>query len=251
MAIFRNTFEGGTNGTTVTVANSGGASGDAFTAAGAMIFSSTQAAHGALSIRDTPSTSSVVRWAISGVAAVSIRSYVYFTATPSMAIFRITHATDTTAAVVQVNTANKLRLNAKSNTQLWVSTADIPLNQWLRIEAYFIQGATASSGQAQIAYYLGDSTTPIEQSAVITGANFGGDIGLFTQARAGSEVTTNTQSTYYDDLAVNTGSDSNGFIGSSLLPVSPTYRWNGSSYVALDTYRWNGTAYVAIDRATP
>lgn len=249
MAKIRNTAEGGTNGTTVTVANSGGASGDAVSAAGGMVYSNTVAAHGSLSIRDTASTSSVLRWVIGGVTGVSVRLYVRFAATPSMAITRITHATDTTAAVVQINTANRLRLNAKSSVQLWVAAADMPLNETIRVEAYFIQGATASSGQARIAYYLGDSTTPIEQSPVITGANFGGDLGTFTQARVGSEVTTNTQVTYYDDIAINTGADSSGFIGPVPPPLPPSpflYAVDASTLVQVDAYYYDGAVLVPI-----
>lgn len=254
MARIRNSAEGGTNGTTVTVANSGGASGDAVAQVTNIVFDNTWAAHGLLSYRETPSTSSVLRWAIGSVTGVSIRTYVRLSATGTANLIRLSHNTDTTASVVLINTLNRLRLNAKSSTSLWAGSIDLPINQTIRVEVFYTQGTTTSNGQAKIAYYLGDSTTPVEESPLITTANFGGDIGPFTQVRIGSENTSVTQTTRHDDIAINTGSDSNGYVGPYVANASPTYRWNSgtSAYVRLDTYRWDAgtSAYIALDRPT-
>jgi hypothetical protein len=84
----RNTFEGGTDGTTITQANSGGASGDAWSTAPiigtgvTLTYSSLQAAHGALSMRIVqPATpaSTRVEWDALGALTgnVYFREYLF------------------------------------------------------------------------------------------------------------------------------------------------------------------------------
>lgn len=259
MTRLRNNLNGGTNNVGITTGNSGGASGDAFTAVEATALFSNEQSHSASLSMKPPSTTTtgLARWQASGDRTLAFRIYAYFTAAHA-ADYQFGQVlvinTSTAAATIMMQGTNLLRLrNNTTSLNPWTAASSFPLNQWVRIELLVNQGTTTSDGQLRIAYYLGDSTTAIEDSGWITGQNLRGDAGTINGVRF-SKISANTYggNAYYDDPGVNTGTDYAGFIGPELPPVvAPAYRWNGSAYVALDAYRWNGSAYVALDRATP
>jgi hypothetical protein len=216
MALMRNTFEGGSSGTAISAANSGGSSGDAFSATGNVVYSNARAFAGSLSaMTPTSATDGVMRWALGGSASVSVRLYVWVSATTTdnQGFIRLSHATDTTALNAFLNGAGALRLSAKGVTDAWTAPEAFPLNQWVRLEMYATSGTTASNGTMRVAYYLGNSMTAVQDSGTLTGLNAGGDLGTFTQARLGKLGATASPQFYFDDFAVNTGSDATGFIG--------------------------------------
>lgn len=258
MTKLRNSLNGGTNNVGITTGNSGGASGDAFTAVEvAAVFSNEQSHSASLSMKPpSTTTTGLARWAASGDRTMAFRIYCYYTAA-HVADYQFGQIlavnSSTAAATLMVQSTNLLRLrNNTTSVNVWTAANSLPLNQWVRIESLVNQGTTTSDGQLRMAYYLGDSTTAVEDSGWITAQNLKGDLGALNGVRF-SKISANTYSgsAYYDDPAVNTGTDYAGFIGPELPPVvSPTYRWDGTKYVALDSYRWDGAAYVALDRAT-
>src|SRR4051812_20189093 len=172
MAIQTNTAEGGTNGTTVTAGNSGGASGTAFGtvgtgAGGAIIYSNEQAAHGTLSWKCTPGTGAqTMLWSQTGSGAVfSTRFYVYLTGYPSAETQW--HLVQTSGGVLvagmNLTTAGKLKVFNSAAATLATFTNAVPLNTWVRVVLFGTINATTGSVTAKM--YPGDSLTATETQA--------------------------------------------------------------------------------------
>src|SRR6266704_1706023 len=179
-----NSLEGITpSGTTVTAANSGGVSGQAFSAseisigAGATVASdSTRAAHGALSLKlATGGTSGVfcVGWDSFTVTGSTLwfRFYAYHTANPA-AIYRLASAANASSlcAAVYLNTSGTLRVDNASGGTILTLTNAIPLNAWYRVEGFFTFSATA--GQAELKLFTSpDATSPLETQTTTAAQN--------------------------------------------------------------------------------
>lgn len=234
--LIRNNFDGGTNGTGMTTGNTGGSSGDAFSAVeAAAIFSNEQKKSGTLSMKpSSAAVSSYGRWAV-GEKNIAVRMYVYMTAAHSADYNLLQFRSDTTTniASVRMTGASNLRLYLHgSSSNAWTSTATFPLNQWVRVEVYIKMGTTTSNGEARIAYYLGDSTTAVQDSGALTGLNVRGDLtntGHVFIGKTGSGAYGGNF--YLDSVALNAGTDfpsGSGLIGPDLAPlatpiVTPTY----------------------------
>lgn len=249
MAKLRNTAEGGTNGAAVTAGNSGGPSGDPFTAAAATLtYTTARSAHGTVGFAAPSTPDAIARWAISGTT-IAARLYIWATTptTNDQGIVRVSHVTDTTAMTIYLNSAGALRVSDKSSTNIWTGPAAMPTGQWVRVELLAAQGATTTSGTVRVAYYLGDSTTPIADSGVLTGRNLGGNLGAFTQIRLGKTGTTAGPLFYFDDLAVDTGTDATALIGPPATEVaSPARMWLGGTYTPVDMLRYSGNGYQSV-----
>lgn len=161
MATITNSYEGGTNGTTISTANSGGGSGTAFnTISGAvagatLAFSSTRSAHGTLSMQIATGATSGSQWVgwTSGFGSQNtfyVRFNMYTTAYPAVSstIWRILSG-GSVCASINLRTTGQIRVLDANGVQIdgLISSA-IPLNQWVRIEAHFI--LDSASGQAEL-----------------------------------------------------------------------------------------------------
>ena len=214
MSSFFNEFTG-THDVAITTGNSGAGGSTAATAVTSGIyFSTARSVVGSSSARIDGTLGSTVtlRYALGGVRKVAARMYVYLTAV-DFDILTFAHATDTTAFNVRLVSTGTLRFLQKGGVTVWTSTSPLPLNQWVRVELYVQQGTAANDGSAQIAYYLGNSTTPVEAPSTFTGLNLGGDLGALTQMRAGKTSTPAASQFWLDSLAWNTDSDATGLIG--------------------------------------
>lgn len=226
MARYQNTAEGGTNGVTVTAANSGGASGDAYTtvtigAGGTLIFDNTHAAHGSLSYKVATGGSAVTVIAertLAGLtSAIALRGYGYFTANPAAALYIATvAATGGTRARLRINTTGKLQITDSTDTLTAAAlTTAIPLNAWFRFEVQLALSATV--GQATVARYDSiDSGTATESVASAANLNLGGTA---DKVRWGLPISlVNAGPFWLDSLA----SDDTGTpIGPDVLTVAP------------------------------
>jgi hypothetical protein len=215
-----NSFEGGTNGTTLSTANSGGVSGNSFgniarDTGHTLAFDSTRAMHGTLSLAIAMGATSgecYCGWAAGGkVPKTYGRFYIYQTAFVSantrIAAFYQTSPNTNANMLVRLVSGGKLALVDAASGVLWTSAANMPLNQWIRVEFMCVGHATA--GQAQISYYTGDSVTPIEASSTFTNQNTGGEIDAV--AWGVSSAFSNLTKLWIDDVAV-----------SHLAPLGPS-----------------------------
>lgn len=244
MAIRRNNFDGGTNGTGLTVGNTGGDSGDAFTAVEvAALFSNAQAHSGALSVvAPTGTESGLGRWSVPDSARqIALVSYVYMTdaQVADADIMRVEVSGAASDALrVQIMSTSRLRLRLPhAATNVWTATNQLPLNQWIRVECIIDIGTTDSNGQAHLAYYADENPTAIDESTLLTGLDLAGDGGTLANVRflkgGANAIVGNI---YFDDIGYNSGSDYAGFIGPNIIDPDPPIIAisNGGTYQLLD-----------------
>jgi hypothetical protein len=212
-----NSFEGGTSGTTISPANSGGASGNAFdvvsrTGTGVIQFDNTQAAHGSLSMKVQAATSGDIascNWSTSlgMLGQLWFREYLYFTANPTANCRVFSYIIGATnCGTVSVNSSGQLIMLSSNSVTMFTFTAAIPLNQWFRIEGTIFNSTTAGQGTLRL-YTSPDSVTPAE--AHTSAANFN-TAGSGNSAVWGIAFSAAVLGPYWiDDIAVSTC----GFLG--------------------------------------
>lgn len=152
-----NNAEGGSNGTALTTANTGGVSGDAFdTANAAITFSNDTAADGSLSYKVSPTgAGQVFTWSYGNLSAtydIYIRGYFRFTSLPSSvaAIFiDIIAANNATTDYVVLTPTGKMQVQAGS--KLVTGTVTYSVNTWYRVD--FHVHADATAGYTEIFVY--------------------------------------------------------------------------------------------------
>lgn len=192
MTVLVNNFEGGTTGTTITTANSGGSSGNAFdvvtnSGTGAVdIYDTTLAAHGSVSCKVSTGTSAVQslnRWStsIGTVPQAWFRMYVYFTAFPAAVTRIMGYATTvgTTCGTIGIGTNGKVQFFNAGGSAVITTANTVPLNAWCRIEGLLIGSATA--GQMQLKFFTSmDAQVPAELLTSTATQNTTGSPGLFS-----------------------------------------------------------------------
>lgn len=172
-ALYFNTFEGGTNGTTITTGNSGGTSGHAFDLAtvtnGTLVFSNTQAAHGTLSANMSTTVAGGVAWVGWNSFAPTTTFYgrcnIYLTALPNVtdAVFQHKGSSSSSAGNIQINTSGQLVGQTPSFANAFTFTSVIPLNTWIRVE-WFLSAGIAGTGSLTVNYYNSKDSTVITES---------------------------------------------------------------------------------------
>jgi hypothetical protein len=229
MVAVSNSFEGGTNTTTISAANSGGASGNAFDlvsigAATPFTFDNTQAAHGSLSAKIAPTASSttVAEWNTSVGTQTEFwgRAYVYLTGNPASTwLFHRVQNAGTNVARIALTTGRLIRLDGGSaNTALFTAATALPLNAWCRIEWHILVSATVGQLDVRIFRTALDGTTADESSALAATQNLGAQA---TQYQFGGVQGSATPSGtfWFDDVAISTV----GWIGPTQALTSGTY----------------------------
>lgn len=222
-----NNAEGGTNGTAVTPANSGGTSGDAFglvplTGTGAIKFSTAKPAHGTLGYEVTPggsSSSAKMQHAITAGLTFRFRFYIEF---------------DTALVVSQTSLADFLNISssvildviATGTGKISVRASGVSIgagftptvNTKYRCEGQCTIGTTTANGVVNFNVYAGDGLTAV-YSAASSSANLGtANINLVNYGKT-TTTSTHTNLLYFDDLASGDGTAAYGVPG-NLPPVA-------------------------------
>jgi hypothetical protein len=225
-----NTLEGGSDGTTITTGNSGGASGDAFSAvtiAGSTTetFSADHAAHGGLSMKiaETVAGSTRVNWTGLGALTGSVyhRIYVWYDAFPTASglIFGGVRTSTGAALSAQIRISGTGKIRVENAAAAFILALDgvvaIPLSQWARIE--FRCKSSTTVGEFEWKWWSSaDSSGTPDETLSATGQVLGADqdelrYGIVTNAPA-SPFTA-----YFDDMAVST----TDWIGPAGAPPPP------------------------------
>lgn len=231
-----NSAEGGTNGTTITPANSGGASGDAFDSVGGgsglAKFSNAHPVNtGSMGIDlyNALGQTNAVAWSRTFGDTVYGRAYIYLDARATSQFNKIEFVDLAFANVlgaVQVRGSDgKLTLLDDTQTVVGVSTMNLSLNTMYRIEWKFVSHISAGTIEARI--YAGHSATPLE-TVSLTGQNTNG--GLVWNVRFLSVADASTVAhCWLDDLNANntafpgpSGSDTTPVAVSDSATVSDT-----------------------------
>lgn len=217
MAPLTNSFEGGTNGSTISTSNSGGASGTAFGAVTidggeSLTFDTSTAAHGSVSaqVACPTSGSSYVAWTsgISGTSAtVYARAYLRFTGNPSATVnvLRILSAANGIMGTIRVNTGGTIGMLYGSGTLAGTSTGALTANAWFRVEVMVTAGTTTGVMTCRV-YWTMDGTTP-DETLTISNVNTGS--ANPTRLRVGVVSNAAASAFNIDDL----GLDDAGWIG--------------------------------------
>ncbi len=208
-----NNAEGGSNGTTVTTGNSGGASGDAFDgvtigASGGLVFSSTQF-EDALSYKiDTPATSVnvLVEWTTTTIGTQTTlfaRVYLYLLANPVSQPIHLIKFRDgsTEKGAVIIQTGGTIALRDNGGAIGGAMTATVNLNQWVRIEAKIVCNTT--TGTIEAILFNSPNSSVATETLTKTNRNTGTQV---TNARFGETSVSGTitaRTFYVDDLQTN------------------------------------------------
>lgn len=217
MSLLTNSAEGGTNGTTVTAANSGGGSGNAFSSVtigsgAALTYASAAAAHGTLgySLTGAASTVTTISWSSFSDTSVTARFYYNPGATLPSTLLRLLDIRNSTgtAARIQLSATNQLFMQNNAGTTVFTSATPLTTNTWYRIECAISISATTATMKYD--YYLLDSTMPVEAGYSTTTGNTGS--ANITTVNFGSLGTASwTGTSYFDDMA--TQSNTTTYLG--------------------------------------
>jgi hypothetical protein len=226
---FTNTFEGGTNGTTLTNANSGGASGMelisiANNAGTTLTFSNVQA-RGTLSFCINFAVLAAGYGIWNWVSSIrSVFRFYYYAEEYDTNFFEVIQTRNSSAIMAKIGLTNSV-----NGTQVFViqnaaaasviaSPYPLQPNHWYRVEMAVTKGTTTSNGRIEFAYYDKDSSAAIYTADTGTTTNTGTTD--FATIRVGSSngPTSYPVVAYYDDLAVQ--ELASGFIGPSVTATT-------------------------------
>lgn len=215
MAFLReNTFEGGSDGTTITVGNSGGSSGDAFDAvsigaSATLKFSNVQEAHGSLSAQIVePATGVAIRgeWLTLGGGSNNIyfRCYLWV---PSGVLSGRLHfigvraSPDALCSQMGLDTDGTLRVTNAAGTAVTTSANPPARDQWVRYELRV--KASTTVGEVEWRYFNDAASTTADETGSASGLVLTANADA---VRWGAVTTPAPASTtfYMDDLAVDT-----------------------------------------------
>lgn len=215
---FTNSAEGGSDGTAVTTGNSGGASGDAFSAitlsgTGAVTFETDAAVHDDLGYRSSGGASSTAyaRATWTADAACEIVWYQHCPVAPS-STFQLAALRSASSAALGVNMASAGNFQAVNAAGSSVNNTSGSFTNRpgarYRFQLRGVKGTGTGDGTIELRVYLGDSTVPLHtytSSAVNAGT---ADINQF---RLGKVSTTTTPADIdWDSVRVYTGADADG-----------------------------------------
>ncbi|MFZ1812572.1 MAG: polysaccharide lyase [Candidatus Saccharimonadales bacterium] len=228
MAAYTNSAEGGTVGATISVANSGGASGNAFTqvspvGAPSYTFANNSVAHGSLSYRITGIAGDTVKLYLGGTAATAsaARAYLSFVSVPIAAqtLLIMQNSSFAAAANVNINSSGKLYVSDAAGATLYTSPSAVTAGTWYRVELQAAAGTTTTDGTINFQYYTGDGTTALGSFASATV-----NAGTATMLRlvAGKHNSSPTLDFNLDDLAYTSGTTTpiGVYVFSNQLPIA-------------------------------
>lgn len=207
MGMYLNSAEGIIAGTAASSANTGGGSGDAFATvntAGSLVVSTAHSAHGTRSYAvQNASGYGYALWNISGKTATA-RVYIWFDTLPTVdtTIIRFAAGGGSAGTVLLPSSNSRLRAFVAGGSHGVAPTA-FPTGQWVRV-VYWVDTA---AGSCRLAYYLGDSTTPIHDTGVITGLSIGGGADFTTVALGKYDTFSDTTTRWIDSLGVKYAND--------------------------------------------
>lgn len=191
MAKRSNNFDGGSNGTTITIANSSAGGQDTLNYVGigtgsTLTYSNAQAHSGSLAARVAPASGQNAYVQFGGSTGnlasedTAVDFWMYHTANPGadMVLLHATRTDGAREAQVGMLANGHIRVRTLGATWLWTSTAAIPLNTWLQVRLYMRnQGMGTSFVKAALyngATLVEDfSTSTADRSAPIAGVGVG------------------------------------------------------------------------------
>jgi hypothetical protein len=202
-----NSFEGGSNGVTLTQGgggNTGGASGDVLDtvdATGTVTFSTAQAAHGSVSMLVSTGVSALAYggYTLSSATTDYVRCYIRLTALPGVVQILTRYLSGASQSLrVNVKAAGTLEVRDAGNSVVGTTTSAVSINTWWRLEMFTTFSATV--GAVQLRLYNTADGTSITDSLNLSGLTLTANA---TALRFGvGAAAASVPTTYYDDIAV-------------------------------------------------
>lgn len=234
MTSFSQNFEGGTNGSNITAANSGTAPNTAFAAptlsgSTTITYASAAAVHGSLgmAITYTGAGAGYIPWTIAPADSAQ-RTVVRFYVTPptgttsqSLMYFRNASAQ---AGQINIDISAHFQLINSAGSAIATATTALTGGTTYRVEAAMTPGATTTAGIFEITVYTGDTST-VFWSTTVTGANLGA--AALTTVRFGASNTPAARTMWFDDLALN-DSLASGLLGPTVGSATVNFSAGGS-----------------------
>jgi hypothetical protein len=248
MALLSNGAEGGTDGVSVSTSNSGGTSGNGWSAitktsgSSDIQFDTAQFAHGALSYLVAPATTEICEMRMSftqdpqAMASFYVRIPSNFSAASTICQIRPSTGI---GASLQINNSSgpRFRVQDGAGTTIGNTTA-ISTGTWYRCELRVVKGTDASTGVINFAYYLDDDSAPVETAITTTTANTGTID--YTNMRFGrtSAATADTTAIWMDSFQIATGPQA-AALGLIWPAASPPVDGGG-----VKVWCWDGAAWI-------
>lgn len=214
MSQYNYSFENGTNAAAYSIdipANGAGAV--------TVVADTAHPAHGSLSLRTDSSGSYqyVQKNLSSAVTDIAIRYYIYDDDLVTgdhddIRLYSTTTDANSTnrAGGLRRTSGNKLRLFDSVSASLWTSTAALSVNTYYRVELR-VQCGTSANATMTGAYYVGDSTTPVQTFSVTTATTTASIVSVHMGKQNTAAVAPSTMHSWYDDFAIDDAPT--GFIG--------------------------------------
>jgi methionine-rich copper-binding protein CopC len=214
--VYQYTAEGGTNGTALTTGNSGGASGNAFTAVtggtNVWTFSNARSVRGSMSLKCTPlaSTPAAVQWQPSSLTEHYGRMYFYISgyAVGAEPLVKAFSGSFVNAWRVELSAGGRLTVRDANSTAIHTASSNVSTGVWYRVEWHVI--SSASVGQVESRLYVGDQTNTIDSYLSSANINLGANL-TATQFGPSQSISTAAPASYYDEMAI--GSAAGGWLG--------------------------------------
>lgn len=241
MATWTNSAEGGTSGVAASSANTGGASGDAFTSfngTGVFEFLTGAAAHGSMGYLMVPTSATIREGRVDLTADPTVHFVGYWqrkaAATAAHTILQLRSSSALMATISISSSTQRLIVNNSAGTNIF-GTADslTAVDTWYRIELKVTKGTGTGDGVCEFRLYVGESTTP---QATFSSSTVNMGTADFTNMRIGrpSGTTTDVTAQWWDSMRLFTNVD---------LPVTMANPW--PTFVGPAEYLvWSGTEWL-------
>lgn len=199
--------ETGTNGTTLTPANTGFS---VMVGGANNTFASAAAAHGSLGYkfiapsgvqdlgRVPPDTAGLV---------MAFRGYFQYVATPVTVnrVLLIAQNSSRSAFNIFLDTTNNLVIQDEAYSHQVVCSETLSAGTWYRLEVLLSVGTTSTNGSYSVNYYLLDSTTPVNPTPYTSSTYDLGTTSIVGFDIGCNDTAATALTTYWDDLAINSG----------------------------------------------
>ena len=222
-----NSFEGGTDGVTISTSNSGGLSGVPFDAVtGALpVFTNVQAHRSLLGMRIVDAAAvQHVDWTGMGSITTSVwfRFYVWMAALPtgaSLYVIKFLNQAGGTCAWLRINTSGQIIMSNAADTGAFTGSVAINTNGWTRIEARVLPSTTV--GELQFWMYKDPDSFTVSDTALATSQVLAANMGQVQWGVVGTPIPTTPFTFYLDDLGVSSTGPVGPVAAAPSAPVHP------------------------------
>lgn len=263
VTVFTNNFEGGTDGIAISNANSGGASGTAFTttAGGAGFkYSAADAYQGSMGAQTAAGVAGAGRVDFgAGIThvAVSMKLNMKTLNTSDTHFIRIHKSDGTRIASLHTpapgTSSGKIRVDDSTGTTgIFTFPTAFTATQVYKVEAYFECGSTTSNGKIHVAYYIGSTL----QDSVYTNDAVNLGAGLNIGQLVMGKYSTTSEAWGFDDFRWSTDATDIGQLSSNTpptvstpaiqnvapaTPVTVSVTASGNAGASISSYAWSLT----------